>query len=165
MTVIKKILVAVDVSDYSLPALKYAYQLARTVQAKLTVVTVVDQRETYAIKEALQAYDEGLCEQILADKISDRREWLSCLIKRAGIRGILLKAVVREGIPYHEILKTIESAQPDLLVMGTKGRSGLADALVGSCAQKLFHRCPIPLLSFREPTPENAFNNGVTANA
>lgn len=163
MRAIKKILVAVDVSEYSLPALKYAHQLAQLIHAKrLLVVTVVNQLDIYAIKEALQSYDEALCEQIVSEKISGRREWLDKLIQMADVQTIRADAIVREGIPHLELLKIIETAQPDLLVMGTKGRSNLVDALVGSCAQKMFRRCPIPLLSFRQGRLDQSEKKGLT---
>ena len=48
-----------------------------------------------------------------------------------------------------ELLKAIEKDRPDLLIMGVKGRSNLVERVIGSCAQKMFRRCPIPLLVIR----------------
>lgn len=55
--------------------------------------------------------------------------------------------LVRTGIPYRELLAAIESEKPNLMVVGTKGRSNLADVVVGSTARKLYRRSPIPLLT------------------
>jgi len=150
---IKTILVPVDASEYSLPAVQYARNFAIAIRAKLLLVTVINQRDIDAIKEALLSHDEALCKQIVSEKIADRRGWLDWLVQRADIQEITREAIVRQGVPHEELLKIIESAKPDLMVMGTKGRSSLADAIVGSCAQKMFRRCPIPLLSLRLEKP------------
>jgi nucleotide-binding universal stress UspA family protein len=79
----------------------------------------------------------------------DREDRFQQLIKDAGGEGVKVKSVLRMGVPYQEILKVIEDKKPDLLIMATKGRSNLVDTIIGSCAQKMFRRSPIPVLSIR----------------
>ncbi|MFO7716581.1 universal stress protein, partial [Desulfosarcina sp.] len=57
------------------------------------------------------------------------------------------RCLVQAGIPYRELLSVIESEKPNLLVIGTKGRSNLADVVVGSTSRRIYHRSPIPLLT------------------
>lgn len=149
MAAIKTIMVAVDVSDYSLPSLLYGRGLAEIVGARLLVVSVVNQRDIRAITNALEVYDAALCQRLIEDTLSDRRVWIDKLVEQAEAQSVIADKVVRTGIPYRALLDVIEKEGPDLLVMGTKGRSNLADTIVGSCAQKMFRRSPIPVLSMR----------------
>ena len=147
-----KILVAVDFSEYSLPSVKYAHQLAMKMEGTLILVNVFNQRDVRAIQYALDTYDPALCRKSIDDRIEEHRRYLVELENSAGAQVTVVKKIVRTGVPYQELLTAIEQEDPDLLVMGTKGRGNLADAILGSCAHKMFSRCPIPLLSLR---PEN----------
>jgi nucleotide-binding universal stress UspA family protein len=146
------IMVAVDFSEHARAALTYAHQLARRLDATLILVNVFNERDIRAIQYALGTYDPALCRKRIDDGIEDRHKRLGEMEKEAGAQVTVLKKIVRIGVPYQELLAAIEEEDPDLLVMGTKGRSSLADSILGSCAQKMLRRCPIPLLSLRPET-------------
>jgi len=149
MKTINKIMVAVDFSEYSMSAARYGARLAGDVGAKRLLTNVLNEKEIDMMhRVAVEASDFSV-QNYLDTKIKDRTERLEDLVIDVGTDGLELETSVRVGIPYEAPIKEIEEKQPDLLIMGTKGRSDLMDMIVGSCAQKMFRRSPIPLLSLR----------------
>jgi nucleotide-binding universal stress UspA family protein len=59
------------------------------------------------------------------------------------------KAVLRRGSPAPEILAVIEEVRPDLVVMGTNGRTGVSHAFLGSVAEKIVRSSPAAVLTIR----------------
>ena len=71
------------------------------------------------------------------------------LIDEIGCGDLKIHKIFRIGVPFQELISAIEDEGADLMVMGQKGRSDLAGVIFGSNAEKVFRRCPIPLLSVR----------------
>jgi nucleotide-binding universal stress UspA family protein len=152
MQEIRSIMVAVDFSQYSLPSLKYAVNLARHMDARLIVANAINQRDYTVIEKAIAETGMDSLKNLIKDQYQQRLEMLDDLVKKAGAGELVRRKLVRVGVPYQVLLDIIAEEKPDLLIMGTKGRTGLADAIIGSCAQKMYRRSPIPLLSLR---PQN----------
>ena len=150
MKTINKIMVAVDFSDYSFPAATYAAELAKDVNAKILLTNVFNQRDIDMMNNVAKRAPEFPVKKYVDEYLKDRRERLEDLAKKIDIDHLDVEINVCIGVPYKALLKEIEEKNPDILVMGTKGRSNLVDMVIGSCAQKMFRRCPIPLLSIRE---------------
>lgn len=151
MKTVNKIMVAVDFSDFSLPSVQYAAHLARDLGAELLLVNVYNQRDIDMLKRVSAEHPKFSYEKHLEENITDRKQRLGELIERSDCNklGIKTGTSICKGVPHVELLEEIKSQKADLLVMGTKGRSNLVDTIIGSCAQKMFRRCPIPVLSIR----------------
>jgi nucleotide-binding universal stress UspA family protein len=71
------------------------------------------------------------------------------MIEEISCGHLPIKKVIRVGVPFQQLIRVIESEGADLMVMGPKGRGNLTEVLFGSNAEKIFRRCPVPLLSIR----------------
>jgi nucleotide-binding universal stress UspA family protein len=147
MANIYKILVAVDLGKYAHPLVDYACQLARTFDAELLLATVIDQRMVDALRLFIKKHSGPAVEVFVQDKERSYTEQLQGFVEDSGGNDLSYRFFVRTGVPFKSILSIIAEEDPDLLIMGTKGRTNLSDVVIGSCAEKLFRRSPIPVLT------------------
>lgn len=142
MISIKNILVPVDLGDPSRRAVKTAAELAKKFDANVTLVHVFDVPMSYGGMD-LPPRD------LLAPMWQADREELDALL--AEVRATVPSAtlLVSQGVPWREVLATIERLSPDLVVMGTRGRRGLGRALLGSVTEKIVRLSPAPVLTMR----------------
>ncbi|MCP4104530.1 MAG: universal stress protein [Desulfobacteraceae bacterium] len=154
---IRKIMVGCDFSTYSKDTLAYAADLADKLGAELIIVNVINKNETDTILRVaegqfdrnIEKYVKKSAEEYVENAKKSRTGQVEKLIKEIGCDHLSIKPVFRVGVPFQELISAIEDESPDLMVMGQKGRGDLAGVLFGSNAEKVFRRCPIPLLSVR----------------
>ena len=154
MKAVNKIMVAIDFSDYSLPAAQYASDLAKDVSASLLLTNVLNQKNIDMMNKVALKVPGFSIKNYIDEYIVERINRLDDYVKKIDTGNLDVEVNVCVGVPYSALLEEIEEKKPDLLIMGIKGRSNIFDTIVGSCAQKMFRRCPIPLLSIRGPKSE-----------
>jgi len=152
MKKVNKILVACDLSNYSVQAVDYAADMAESVDAELVIVNVINQRDLEMVEKVSQHTDKITVSNYIRETRENRSEEIAKVLAASNRDPASYRTVFRTGVPFREILAAIEEEKADLLVMGTKGRTDLEDVLFGTTAQKMFRRCPIPLLSIRMKT-------------
>ena len=155
MTLYNRIMVAVDFSTYSLNAVNHGASLARRLNADLILINVLNQRDVEAVERVLVGHLEFRVEHYILQQREERARRLREMLSEIGAADLPVKIVVEVGVPYLVLLDQIDAEKADLLIMSTKGRSNLVDTVIGSCAQKMYRRCPVPLLSLR---PEKTLN-------
>ncbi len=152
MKKVNKILAACDLSNSSIQAIEYAADMAESVDAELVIVNVINERDLEMVEKVSQYTDKITVSNYVRETREYRSEEITKVLAASNRDPASYRTVFRTGIPFREILAAIEEEKADLLVMGTKGRTDLEDVLFGTTAQKMFRRCPIPLLSIRMKT-------------
>jgi nucleotide-binding universal stress UspA family protein len=150
MDSIKKIMVAVGFAEYTEGLLAYAARINESLKAELIIVNIINVRDVEAIGSIAAMGYEVDSEHYVSDIKKERRQALDKIMAKASIPADKTRAVFKIGHPVDELLKLAMREQVDLIVMGIRGRSDLEHALVGSVAEKIFRRSPVPVLSYRD---------------
>jgi nucleotide-binding universal stress UspA family protein len=103
-------------------------------------------------------------DEIFFLKLIERtRQQMDKLVSTPGLEEIEVTSEIKVGRPSKLIFDEIDSGKFDMIVMGTKGISGLQEILVGSNAEKVVRRSQVPVLSVKELVEESTFKNIVFA--
>lgn len=139
----KNILVPVDYSDPSRRALELAVTLDPG--AQITVVHAWD-RPSYVPDEVV-AYHDGT-RRSLSELIRENAEReMTEFLARSAIGTAKLEQHLLSGEPVTVILEEAAKHGYDLMVVGTRGRTGVTRLLLGSVTEKLIRLSPIPVLT------------------
>jgi nucleotide-binding universal stress UspA family protein len=151
--VIERILFATDFSRWARRAEDYACALACSWRASLTVLSVAE------FSPGLNP-DYPVNQQYLADLLKTASSQLADLKGRAERRGIVATTRMATGIPSEEVITAARAEDSDLIVVGTKGKTGLAHVLLGSTAERVIRGAPCPVLAVRTE-PSAAEDDGI----
>jgi nucleotide-binding universal stress UspA family protein len=145
MTAITRILVPVDFSAHANRAIDYAVMLARSSHATVELLHVVEDpfAEGGWGSEVIVPDIDGLRERAIADASVRLDECRAALLPQE----LPVSASVRMGRPAQTIVEFAETVHADLIVMGTRGRTGLAHVIAGSVAERVVRTAHCPVLT------------------
>ena len=133
-------MVAIDGSEHSLKAAQYALDLAKSFNARLFAITVTSVPESYHLKQ------EDVLEE--SSEMDDSKAWLEEFSRTAKTGNIELEAeLINSHRPVdYVILEYAEEKNIDLIVVGTRGRSGFKKLLLGSVASSVVSYAHSPVM-------------------
>jgi universal stress protein A len=137
-------LVPTDFSASAKQALDYAIRLACTLNARLTVLHVIQ-----PVPMAGPGMGIVLPETYLQEVKEGVQGSMEEALTRVTAAGLTAERIVLYGIPFQEIIETAKARQVDLIVMGTHGRTGLMYVLLGSVAEQVIRLAPCSVLVVR----------------
>jgi len=143
MTLYDRILVPTDGSREGEQAIAHAVDLAEAHGAAVSGLYVINTASYNGLPM------ETSWEGVTALLNTDAQEAVETVEKLGAERDVPVETEIVEGSPSTEIVRTAESQECDLIVMGTHGRGGIDRLLLGSVAEKVVRAAHVPVLTVR----------------
>jgi nucleotide-binding universal stress UspA family protein len=142
---LKRILVPMDFSKTSETALPWAASVAAECNAELTLLHVVEKFPIdYVLGRELM---KKTVTSLMTQSEAELKVMAESMSKSTGLNVL---AVVRDGRPFKEICSAAQKLSADLIVLTTRGYTGLKNVWLGSTAERVVRHAPCPVLAVRE---------------
>lgn len=133
------IMIAIDLSPFSSDVVSAGVELARKLQQPVILLTIVEQSLGVALPEAGPAFIDDWEERLrlAEDRMKDFTQEHT---------GLDIRAEVMLGSPKEDTISTALERDVEMLVIGTRGRTGLEHMLMSSTAEYIIRHSTIPVL-------------------
>jgi nucleotide-binding universal stress UspA family protein len=140
----RKILIPIDFSPHSARALETGIALAKKFGARLHLLHCY-QIQVGAISPYGVVIPESFDRDIREAAGRQLGEWRD----KAAAQKLEVEAEISPSFPSEAIASTAERIGADLIVMGTRGLSGIKHVLLGSVAERTLRIAPCPVLTLK----------------
>ncbi len=157
----KTILVPCDFSKQAVNAFRFALDIARQSGGEVHLTHVIELPVMHdSVLMPVMSFEEVLLKE-LRDK--SQVEYAK-LIKKYADSKDKVKTTTQFGAPSRMILSYIEENKIDLVIMGTKGASGVKEYVIGSNAEKVVRNSPVPVIAVKSYPKLNTIKDIVLPN-
>ncbi len=146
----KNILNPTDFSEPSYKAIKFAGEIASHFKSRLIVLHVVSLTPILQTPDVPVSFDIDSFQKVLE---AEARQRLAKVTEQLVPKEVGLITRITTGYYPDEILRIAREEQSDLIVMGTRGRTGLPHLLLGSVAERVVQLAPCPVLTIGRTIP------------
>jgi len=145
----RHILIPTDGSELSQNAIDYGVALAKSVNAKITVLTVSMPFHTFVVEPGMITDPPDHYGKRMATRAA---KYLTVAKEAALAAGVSCETMhVEHDQPYLAIIETAARKSCDLIVMASHGRRGISAIVLGSETIKVLTHSTIPVLVVRAP--------------
>jgi nucleotide-binding universal stress UspA family protein len=145
----RHILIPTDGSELSQNAIGYGMALAKSVGAKVTVLTVTAPFQTFAVEPDLVT---DTPDQYVKRMTALAAKYLNAAREAASAAGVVCETMhIEHDQPYQAIIETAARKSCDLIVMASHGRRGISAIVLGSETVKVLTHSANPVLVIRAP--------------
>ena len=141
------IVVGTDGSDTARQAVRQAIELARSVGARIELVSAYETVSDARLRQDSIQVPEDL--QWMINPRADVQAMLEEAAAEIRAGGVQVEVFARQGDPADAILDVAEERGSDLIVVGNKGMTGAKRFLLGSVPNKVSHHAPCSVLIIR----------------
>ena len=138
-----KILVATDGSKHALHAVEYAAKFVRLLRSAPNPITLISVHDDIGLRSAKSFVGSAKVADYLRE-LSEKE--LKPARKKLDAAGVKHNMVIRTGRVAPEIVACANEGKFDLIVMGAKGRTAIADLLLGSVSQRVLATAKQPVV-------------------
>jgi nucleotide-binding universal stress UspA family protein len=143
---VRRILVPLDFSPSAEAVLEWAVHLAEEHGSTLVLL------HAYHLPAEFQSLEGAyLPPDFWTSVKTEAGKALAQHAEAAARRGVAVETVLREGHPASVIEEEAERQRADLVVIGTRGLTGLKHLLLGSVAERVVQRVHCPVLTVKMP--------------
>ena len=140
----ENILVPVDFSDHSTAAFETAVEMAKAFGAKIRLLHCY-QIQTGGISPYGVVLPPNYYSEIRCAAARQLKEWK----EKVTPEGVEVEASLSSGNPSQAILNAVEEIGADLIVLGTRGLTGIKHVMLGSVAERTVRMAPCPVLTVK----------------
>jgi nucleotide-binding universal stress UspA family protein len=148
---ISKVLAAIDGSELSIDAADYAVLIAKQNNAQLIALHVIRSEEAYQYAANLtEVVTPTSVDSMVQTVKQDSQKWFDPIEQKSNANNVQVKTdiILSPNSTTGTIVDYAEREGIDLIVMGTRGRSGFKKLLLGSTASDVtaYAHCPVLII-------------------
>lgn len=148
----KKILIPTDFSDEASMALDLGKEIAKKHNLAVRLVHVYE----YPMSTAYTALDVGGPDPMESEYVRESMDRNKSLLEESASllrdAGVQVEEELKVGNPFVNLSQELDESGFELVIMGSKGSSGVEELLIGSNTEKVVRHSKCPVITVKRPT-------------